>query len=478
MHLYTKILHPLSLVSENQEPYTCLTERHLQAIWFEQKHLNTLLTADEEIIEVISPGIWNGEAGPDFLKAHLRIGCKEYKGDIELHLNDEGWYAHRHHHDPRYNHVILHLSYERTSRPRPIIRQNGQEVLALHLNASLKMPLDRIIKLINFETYPYKKITRAGECAHWLFKSLEEKKIEAFFKSAALWRLEKKSAYLQYRVPGISLQLMLGIVMALGYKHNAEAFSELFELLVTYRHLSEQEIMAIAMGCSGFFDGRQSKQWELSPVYRYWRCLWWEKQTQIILQVNFRLDRVRPLNHPVRRLAYLVKLVLSPLPEELWGKMLTLWQLHCHWMESEKHALHLQKALMQLIPGYEDAYWNTHFTFEQEVQNRSLSLIGEDLKREMLINAFLPLLYTSLKEEANPDEMQSFYQFYSSFKSSGTSKTRYLNQRFFAESSHGHLLKSAQIEQGAYQLHTDFCLQFESSCVGCPFIERMQMEGI
>src|ERR1700733_3251385 len=80
-----------SELAETQYPYLHITERHLQVMWLEQKYFRGLATPEGFPIEVISPGIWNSEAGPDFLKAHLRIGPDEVKGDVELHLSDEGW---------------------------------------------------------------------------------------------------------------------------------------------------------------------------------------------------------------------------------------------------------------------------------------------------------------------------------------------------------------------------------------------------
>ena len=65
------------LVAETKYPYETMTERHVQVMWYEQKYLKRMFTSEGEPIDVLSPGIWNGEAGPDFLKAHLVIGGEE-----------------------------------------------------------------------------------------------------------------------------------------------------------------------------------------------------------------------------------------------------------------------------------------------------------------------------------------------------------------------------------------------------------------
>lgn len=118
---YSTLLKENALVCETKKNYAYLTERHLQAIWFEQKNLLPLYNIQGELIQVISSGIWNTEAGPDFLKAHLRIGSKKYKGDIEIHLQSEGWCQHGHHLDARYNQVILHVSFWPTVHSKSIV---------------------------------------------------------------------------------------------------------------------------------------------------------------------------------------------------------------------------------------------------------------------------------------------------------------------------------------------------------------------
>ncbi len=473
MHFYPIILNSLVTALESQKPYHFLIEKHLQIIWFEQKNFSDLYTNEKEKIEVISPGMWNTGAGPDFLNAHLRIGHREYKGDVELHLHAEGWYAHTHHLDPRYNQVILHLYFTSTPNHRIIFKENGEKVISLNFSNFLTLSTEQILKTIDLEIYPHQQFTRAGKCAHTLFNTMPLAKMEQFFKSAAVWRLEKKADYLKRRAQNPQNQFLIGLASALGYKHNAEAFSDLFDLLIQLPYFSEKELLAVAMGCCGFFEDQRHFQWKSSAVYQELRLLWWGKQDQITLQVNLRLDGIRPLNHPVRRLVYLVKLLSSIPFEGLWDKLLRLWTSHSSWMKTEKHAHYLQKILLEVLPTFEDAYWNFHFNFEHKAQKKYLALMGNDLKCEILVNAFLPLLYTHLQQVGDSQGLQKFHAFYASFKSANTSKTTYLSRRFFVEAN-SHLIKSAQVEQGAYQLHKDFCIGFESSCEGCPFVERMQ----
>lgn len=210
-----------------------LTERHLQILWLEQKHFPSLCTAEGERIQVLSPGIWNKQAGPDFLKAHLRIGNRDYRGDIEIHLTDKEWYQHQHHFDPRYNHVILHVSYEKSPTFQPIYKENGQLTLNSYLKECLTQPLEEILSVIDLDLYLNQEFAAVGDCASRLFAHLSEKAMRSLFQSAAYWRLDKKLRHLTQAFPDQpSLQFAGGVAMALGYRQNAVAFLELFLALL------------------------------------------------------------------------------------------------------------------------------------------------------------------------------------------------------------------------------------------------------
>lgn len=455
-------------VSEKKGPYLFLTEKHIQALWWQQKYFKNLKTAAGQPITILSPGIWNSEAGPDFVKAHIKVGEHELRGDVEIHLHDESWVQHGHHADPRYDNVVLHLSYWKPKHTiKPIVTNDDKVVLMAHLEDFITVPLARLLQLIDIDLYPYQKFTGSGRCAQQLFRKLPEDEAARLFSAAAAWRLEQKKLFLQAHFSTSSLQLAGGIAMALGYKNNTEAFLDLFHYLLTFRDLPYHERLAIALGCSGFFEPTFVMKWNESEHYRLLHCIWKGKMREIIHQTQLRLDGIRPLNHPIRRLAYLAHLIGDPALDRIWDNMLSIWK------EGRTiKPVTLLQSLIGAISTYDDDYWNHHYLFETEAKAVFIPLIGDDRKREMLINAFLPLLHAAILEEGDPKQLEIFNTFYNSIRASHSHKSDYLVHRFFGDTAKGKLLNHAQMEQGAFQLHKDFCVHYEASCEGCPFVER------
>jgi hypothetical protein len=60
-------------------------------------------------IEVIHPGEYNRDSGPDFFSTRLKIEGTVWAGNTEIHINASDWYRHGHHTDHAYDNVILHL---------------------------------------------------------------------------------------------------------------------------------------------------------------------------------------------------------------------------------------------------------------------------------------------------------------------------------------------------------------------------------
>ena len=90
-----------------------MNERLLQFIW-QFQHFNTrsLILSSGESLQIIHPGTWNHQQGPDFSSAKIKIGDTLWAGNIEIHILASDWYKHAHDGDPNYQNIILHVVWQ------------------------------------------------------------------------------------------------------------------------------------------------------------------------------------------------------------------------------------------------------------------------------------------------------------------------------------------------------------------------------
>ena len=86
-------------------------EKLLQKIWWRGDFdPGAARTMDGRRVTVRHPGKWNLLGGPDFHGARLQFDDgPEIGGDIEVHLHAADWDAHGHARDPSYDRVVLHV---------------------------------------------------------------------------------------------------------------------------------------------------------------------------------------------------------------------------------------------------------------------------------------------------------------------------------------------------------------------------------
>jgi hypothetical protein len=296
-----------------------LDELLLAEIWQAQWLSGVLTTTENRMVRVVYRGIWTHRRGPDFTGALLDIGGELHQGDIELHLRASDWYAHGHHDDPAYEAVVLHVVWE-DDLDEPVRRRDGQRVPTLVLHDSLAGPL---------ELFPRQHVRPLGalgfeHCAPHLAAAAPDQ-LHRLFEEAGDRRLREKVARVQARLagepPAQTLYWMLAD--ALGYHRNREgmrAVAEavpIAELEARLLTLSPDDRFPTAagllLGTAGFLpvsdrerglSGLRSDDWR--RIESVWRAT-----NPVLLRTTWRLDGVRPTNHPLRRLLSLAGLVAT-----------------------------------------------------------------------------------------------------------------------------------------------------------------------
>ena len=139
---------------------------------------------DNTEFEIISPGIKNTDAGPDFFNAKIKIKETIWAGNVEIHIQSSDWKRHGHQNDKSYDNIILHLVLK---HDYDIYTTNGQPIPTYE---------------IKFNQEIYNTYNTLVQNKLWVHCENDLHKIDYFTKisyqqSLAIERLERKSKYFE-----------------------------------------------------------------------------------------------------------------------------------------------------------------------------------------------------------------------------------------------------------------------------------------
>ncbi len=232
-----------------------LTERHVQAIWYDQAFRpNRLFAQTGEPIYVVYPGRWNLEAGPDFKEAVLEIGetRQRVKGDIEVHLNPSAWTAHGHGTDPAYRNVVAHVTWGCGPRPDSL----PLNAVCIALGRFMSEQIGFTPEAVDLSAYPFARVSHSERPCYEHFIN-NHQLAQGMMASAGAYRLRAKArrlASILALCPLSRCQIFYEEVMgAFGYKRNAQGFRQVAEAVPYDRLVAEPENAVSALLAAGSF---------------------------------------------------------------------------------------------------------------------------------------------------------------------------------------------------------------------------------
>lgn len=99
-----------------------ISELLLQKIWLHKDFFHhNLLTCSQKKVQILHPGRWNRFEGPDFKEAEIIIDGQRFIGDIEIHFHPNDWFNHGHSYNQNFSNVILHVTLFEPSPDQPPI---------------------------------------------------------------------------------------------------------------------------------------------------------------------------------------------------------------------------------------------------------------------------------------------------------------------------------------------------------------------
>ena len=351
---------------ERRDSLAPITEKQLARLWQRRAARNQALRTDSgRRVRVLYPGRPGVTAGPDFRNALLAVeGQGMVQGDVEVHLRQRDWRAHGHHRDPNYNGVALHVSLDSGGAESRTDSGAAPPVLNVHpllvekqTEAGLTEESGRHLWAILGQR-GYRRPETAEQMT-----SLLNRAGDARF----LWRSRKLQMLMGHQSP--EQTLWESICEALGYRHNQHPFLMLatvapIDHLTAFarRAPAEQREVVVAahlLRLGGFGDA------DRQPVRLLPKGLGPALDRRV-----WRLFRVRPSNHPRRRVEGAAALVVR----------------------------YAERGLMEELSRAVETGNPTKITEALSVKNHvdgKPALIGSGRARDVAVNVVLPFLHGS-----------------------------------------------------------------------------------
>ncbi|GHT68813.1 hypothetical protein FACS189452_09060 [Bacteroidia bacterium] len=347
-----------------------MDEQFIQFLWkFGLFDKQDMRTTTGESIEVLSLGVHNTDAGPDFSNARLKIGNVVWAGNVEVHRSASDWNRHCHQCNEAYNNVILHVVQHNDCT---IQSHNGASVAVYEIQYDTRFE-QRYLQLMNDKKdVPCQHILPQIEHFHW----------QSFLTRLACERLEQRAQHIADLLAtnkndweATFLQLLF---RAFGFGINADPLEQLAQSIspacIAKHKNSLLQLEALLFGQAGFLD-------EL-PHDEYQHKL---QQEYNLLKIKFLLAplpkhvwkflRIRPVNFPTVRIAQLASLLHST--QSLFTQSIA--------------ATTLADAL-KLFAADTSEYWHTHYSFDTVSPDRSKPL-GKKSAERLVANVLIPTMF-------------------------------------------------------------------------------------
>lgn len=365
--------------STGYDPIAPITEKQLARLWERRavRH-RAFHTETGARVRVLYPGRPGVTAGPDFRNALLLVeGQGLVQGDVEVHLRQRDWRSHGHHNDPNYNGVVLHVALETGALPSRT--DSGRAPPVVNLTDLLSDTQDgddngervRNRLWLALAQHGYRRPNQPEQMAALLNRAGDER----FLGHSSRFRLLNSA-----QAP--EQTLWESICDALGYRHNRHPFLQL-ATVAPYPLLSAaaQQMPAAdrrpalekwLLSLAGFENGPVPAG--LGPP---------------LDPKEWRLFRVRPPNHPRRRIMGVAALIARLAEPGLLSHLLSAADVG------------EPKTLTQMLTVRGD---------EGEP-----SLVGPGRARDIAVNVVLPFLHshaTLAGDHAGAGKMLGLYRTY------------------------------------------------------------------
>lgn len=344
-----------------------MTERLLQYIW-QYQHFNTcnLQTTQAQPLQVIKPGLYNTNQGPDFLNAKIKMEDTTWAGSIELHINSSDWKLHNHSNDPNYNNVILHVVW------------NDDIDLGLPFQ-TLELQ-SKVSKLLLVKYGELMEERRFIPCEDH-FSEVSDIIHSKWKESLLIERLQHKTVFIGQFLKKNNQHweetFWWMLARNFGIHINSDAFEKMAQSIsmnILSKHKNQLlQLEALLLGQAGLLNKIFEEDYPvmLQKEYRFLQKKYGLKK--IHCQLYFL--RMRPANFPTIRIAQLAALINQR--QQLFSSIKEMTDF---------------TGAEKLFNVTANDYWHYHYVLDEAGTFKEKTL-GKQMIRNIMINTVLPMQY-------------------------------------------------------------------------------------
>ena len=418
-------------------------EALLHYVWKHKLYENKELLTDEGAsFEVIDPGIYNSNAGPDFFNAKIRMEGKIWAGNIEIHSSSSDWYKHQHEKDKSYNSVILHVA--EIIDVREICDVTGRVIPQWMIKIPERIQASYLFLLNNDTSIPcLGKISLIPE----IF--LSDWKNALFIE-----RLERKTntllQLLHERKNDWNEVFYIALSRNFGFGINNDAFERLAKSLPLKIILKHQDsitqVEALFLGQAGLLEEAESEDAYFSELQKEYDFLRKKYKLSPLDSHIFKNLRIRPNNFPHIKIVQLAGIIRKK--QGLFSRILDFSEL---------------ESLYSLFASETAEYWLTHYRFGKASVKRTKNL-GLSAIQLLIINTIVPVFFAYGKNKNLETYTERVLRFLELLKPESNSVIT-----LFSRS--GMQIHNAYDTQALMQLKREYCEQ--KKCIYCRIVHQL-----
>ncbi len=426
------------------------SEEFLYHIWDAQHLKIKLTTLSGKKIAIKFPGRWNTDSGPDFKDAILEINGKIKKGDIEIDLTTYNWKSHSHNENPEFNSVLLHIVYEDNGKYPYTISDDGGKIEILEIKDQLNDDINKLIK--HYSDKPYSEKDKTCK----LFNKMNKDETEHFLAKMGMMRFEKKIKRFsaEHFFSDFDQLLFMGFMEALGYSKNKYQMLQIslnnpYKILKQFYNegFTKDEFIAILLCSSKLIDHLPSTI-PTDQKNKWQKLFSKQKFVNQSFDNNWKLFRIRPVNHPAFRILQVADLLYDSLETSFFHNILKLFSF-----PSENFKLSDFKKKLYNYFQTDNKYFPERYK------------LGKIRIDTILINIILPLTVIYAREKKYKQLEDVAINIYQSFPGlSANYLTQYM-EKFLNEEQKKVIRKRAIYQQGLLNIYYENC-QYHS-CEDC-----------